>query len=154
MFNNKYVDQVALTKDKLLKEVVFFSEKKNNEIVNLALEIVNSAKNIESHNSFNRLIQEFTLTSREGICLMCLAETLIRIPDAKTINDLIEDKLPVGDWKKHINNENDVFTNFSSFAFLLTGKIVEENEEKNKNILGQVIKKLSAPILRKAIKPC
>jgi len=37
MFNNKYVDQVALTKDKLLKEVVFFSEKKNNEIVNLAL---------------------------------------------------------------------------------------------------------------------
>ncbi len=92
MFSNKYVDQVALTKDKLLKEVVFFSEKKNNEIVNLALEIVNSAKNIESHNSFNRLIQEFTLTSREGICLMCLAETLIRIPDAKTINDLIEDK--------------------------------------------------------------
>jgi RHH-type proline utilization regulon transcriptional repressor/proline dehydrogenase/delta 1-pyrroline-5-carboxylate dehydrogenase len=152
MFNNKYVDQVALTKDKLLKEVVFFSEKKNNEIVNLALEIVNSAKNIESHNSFNRLIQEFTLTSREGICLMCLAETLIRIPDAKTINDLIEDKLPVGDWKKHISNENDVFTNFSSIAFLLTGKIVEESEEKNKNILGQVIKKLSAPILRKAIK--
>ena len=136
----------------LLKEVVFFSEKKNNEIVNLALEIVNSAKNIEPHNSFNRLIQEFTLTSREGICLMCLAETLIRIPDAKTINDLIEDKLPVGDWKKHISNENDVFTNFSSIAFLLTGKIVEESEEKNKNILGQVIKKLSAPILRKAIK--
>jgi RHH-type proline utilization regulon transcriptional repressor/proline dehydrogenase/delta 1-pyrroline-5-carboxylate dehydrogenase len=152
IFNNKYTNQKILVEDKLLKDVSFFSKKKNNEIINLALEIVDNAKKIESHNSFNRLIQEFTLTSREGICLMCLAETLIRIPDAKTINDLIEDKLPVGDWKKHINNENDVFTNFSSFAFLLTGKIVEENEEKNKNILGQVIKKLSAPILRKAIK--
>ena len=152
IFNNKYINQITLAEDKFLKDVSFFSEKKNNEIISLALEIVNNAKKNESHNGFNRLIQEFTLTSREGICLMCLAETLIRIPDAKTTNDLIEDKLPVGDWKKHISNENDVFTNFSSIAFLLTGKIVEEDEENNKNILGQVIKKLSAPILRKAIK--
>jgi len=152
IFNNKYINQIILTEKKLLKEVSLFSEEKNNEINSLALKIVNNAKKIESHNSFNRLIQEFTLTSREGICLMCLAETLIRIPDAKTINDLIEDKLPVGDWKRHISNENDMFTNFSSIAFLLTGKIVEESEEKNKNVLGQVLKKFSAPILRKAIK--
>jgi RHH-type proline utilization regulon transcriptional repressor/proline dehydrogenase/delta 1-pyrroline-5-carboxylate dehydrogenase len=152
IFNNKYISQISLTKEKLLEHVSSFSKKKNNEIINLALKIVTNSKKNESHNNFNKLIQEFTLTSREGICLMCLAETLIRIPDAKTINDLIEDKLPVGDWKKHISNENDVFTNFSSIAFLLTGKLVEENEEKNKNILGQIIKKLSAPILRKAIK--
>ena len=152
ILNNKYIDQITLTNEKFLKEISYFSEKKNNEIINLAFDIVSNAKEVESHNNFNRLIQEFTLTSREGMCLMCLAETLIRIPDAKTINDLIEDKLPVGDWKKHINNENDVFTNFSSIAFLLTGKIVEESEEKNKNILGQVLKKLSAPLLRKAIK--
>ena len=152
IFNNKYTDQAVLTEDKFLKEISSFSKKNNNDITDLALDIVKNAKKIESHNSFNRLIQEFTLTSREGICLMCLAETLIRIPDTKTVNDLIEDKLPDGDWKKHISNENDVFTNFSSIAFLLTGKIVEESEEKNKNILGQVVKKLSAPILRKAIK--
>jgi RHH-type proline utilization regulon transcriptional repressor/proline dehydrogenase/delta 1-pyrroline-5-carboxylate dehydrogenase len=152
IFNNKYISQISLTEEKLLEHVSSFSKKKNNEIINLALKIVTNSKKNESHNNFNKLIQEFTLTSREGICLMCLAETLIRIPDAKTINDLIEDKLPVGDWKKHISNENDVFTNFSSIAFLLTGKLVEENEEKNKNILGQIIKKLSAPILRKAIK--
>ena len=56
---------------------------------------------------------------------MCLAEALLRIPDAKTINDLIEDKIPIGDWKKYIKNDKDLFVNISSIAFLLTGKIVE-----------------------------
>src|SRR6056300_292791 len=65
---------------------------------------------------------------------------------------LIEDKIPIGDWKKYIKNDKDLFVNISSIAFLLTGKIVEEKVEENKNILGKVVKNLSGPILRNAIK--
>ena len=83
---------------------------------------------------------------------MCLAEALLRIPDAKTINDLIEDKIPIGDWKKYIKNDKDLFVNISSIAFLLTGKIVEEKEDEHKNILGKIVKNLSEPLLRNAIK--
>ena len=61
---------------------------------------------------------------------MCLAEALLRIPDAKTINDLIEDKIPIGDWKKYIKNDKDLFVNISSIAFLLTGKIVQEKSRR------------------------
>ena len=74
------------------------------------------------------------LTSNEGIVLMCLAEALLRIPDATTINDLIEDKIPIGDWKKYIKNDKDLFVNISSIAFLLTGKIVEEKVDESKSI--------------------
>ena len=70
---------------------------------------------------------------------MCLAEALLRIPDSTTINDLIEDKIPVGDWNKYIKNDKDIFVNISSIAFLLTGKIVEEKPEENKNILFKII---------------
>ena len=69
---------------------------------------------------------------------MCLAEALLRIPDSTTINDLIEDKIPIGDWKKYIKNDKDLFVNISSIAFLLTGKIVEEKEDESKSILGKL----------------
>ncbi len=83
---------------------------------------------------------------------MCLAEALLRIPDPKTINDLIEDKIPIGDWKKYIKNDNDLFVNISSIAFLITGKIVEEKPDENKNVLSKIVKNLSEPLLRNAIK--
>ena len=58
-----------------------------------AKKIIDSAKQYNSYNAFEKLMQEYDLSSDEGIVLMCLAEALLRIPDSKTINDLIEDKL-------------------------------------------------------------
>ena len=56
-------------------------------------------------------MHEYDLSSSEGIVLMCLAEALLRIPDNKTINDLIEDKIPSGKWRDHIKNDNNIFVN-------------------------------------------
>ena len=136
----------------LIKTIGNFSEINHSKIDNLSREIIDSAINYKEISSFAKLIHEFSLTSNEGVVLMCLAEALLRIPDAATINDLIEDKIPIGDWNKHIKNENDVFVNISSIAFLLTGKIVEEKPQENKNILVKMIKNLSGPLLRNAIK--
>src|SRR5210317_2542760 len=152
IFKNKYLAQKKLVKEHFYHLVSNFSELNQKQIDNLSINIVKNAQSYKAGSPFSKLIHEFSLTSNEGIVLMCLAEALLRIPDAKTINDLIEDKIPIGDWKKYIKNDKDLFVNISSIAFLLTGKIVEEKVEENKNILGKVVKNLSGPILRNAIK--
>ena len=74
---------------------------------------------------------------------MCLAEALLRIPDNKTINDLIEDKILSGKWKDHIKNDNNIFVNISSIAFLMTGKILKQDELKETDIFISVLKNIS-----------
>ena len=108
IFKHKYTDQASLVNNHLIKTIGNFSEINHSKIDNLSREIIDSAINYKEISSFAKLIHEFSLTSNEGVVLMCLAEALLRIPDAATINDLIEDKIPIGDWNKHIKNENDV----------------------------------------------
>jgi len=83
---------------------------------------------------------------------MCLAEALLRIPDKATINQLIEDKIPSGKWKEHISKDKELFINISSMAFMLTGKIVKKNDINESQIFKDLLKNLSGPILRSAIK--
>ena len=111
IFTNKFTDQADLVKNHLLPEIELFQNKFNSEIKNQALNIIKSAKKYKSHNAFEKLMHEYDLSSNEGIVLMCLAEALLRIPDNKTINDLIEDKIPTGQWKNHIKNDNNLFVN-------------------------------------------
>ena len=152
IFSNKYTNQKDIVEKIFFNLVSDFSKHNQKEIETTSIAIVQNAIDYKIGNQFGKLIHEFSLSSNEGIVLMCLAEALLRIPDAKTINDLIEDKIPIGDWKKYIKNDKDLFVNISSIAFLLTGKIVEEKENENKNILGKIVKNLSEPLLRNAIK--
>ena len=152
IFANKFTDQIDLVKNYLLPEIELFQTQFNLEIKNQALDIIKSAKNYKSHNAFEKLMHEYDLSSNEGIVLMCLAEALLRIPDTKTINDLIEDKIPTGQWKDHIKNDNNLFVNISSIAFLVTGKIVKRNDLDEKKLFQSFLKNISEPILRSAIK--
>jgi len=152
IFNKKYIDQKLLVNDYFVGLINDFSNNNKKKIESLSQQIVDNAVSYKGGSSFSKLIHEFSLTSNEGVVLMCLAEALLRIPDSATINDLIEDKIPVGDWNKYIKNDKDIFVNISSIAFLLTGKIVEEKSEENKNILVKMVKNLSGPLLRNAIK--
>ena len=152
IFSNKYTNQKDIVEKNFFNLVSDFSKHNQKEIETSSIAIVQNAIDYKIGSQFGKLIHEFSLSSNEGIVLMCLAEALLRIPDAKTINDLIEDKIPIGDWKKYIKNDKDLFVNISSIAFLLTGKIVEEKENEHKNILGKIVKNLSEPLLRNAIK--
>jgi RHH-type proline utilization regulon transcriptional repressor/proline dehydrogenase/delta 1-pyrroline-5-carboxylate dehydrogenase len=141
IFKNKYLDQKKLVKDHFYYLVSNFSELNQKQIDNLSINIVKNAQSYKAGSPFSKLIHEFSLTSNEGIVLMCLAEALLRIPDATTINDLIENKIPIGDWKKYIKNDKDLFVNISSIAFLLTGKIVEEKPDESKSASRKSSKK-------------
>jgi len=100
------------------------------------------------------LLLEYSLDTKEGILLMCLAEALMRIPDKATADALIRDKLSVADWKTHLQHSDSTFVNASTWGLLLTGKLVNLNKSshiQSSNVINQLVHKLSEPIIRQAM---
>ncbi|MCX2684711.1 trifunctional transcriptional regulator/proline dehydrogenase/L-glutamate gamma-semialdehyde dehydrogenase [Pseudomonas sp. DCB_AW] len=98
------------------------------------------------------LLQEFSLSSQEGVALMCLAEALLRIPDKGTRDALIRDKISSGNWSQHLGQSPSVFVNAASWGLLITGKLVStHNEGGLTRTLNRVIAKSGEPLIRKAV---
>lgn len=100
------------------------------------------------------LLLEYSLDTQEGILLMCLAEALMRIPDAATADALIRDKLSVADWKSHLKNSDSVFVNASTWGLMLTGKVVGLSESQSRSpvsAVNRLVNKMSEPVIRKAM---
>ncbi|MEF1211152.1 bifunctional proline dehydrogenase/L-glutamate gamma-semialdehyde dehydrogenase PutA, partial [Vibrio alginolyticus] len=100
------------------------------------------------------LLLEYSLDTQEGILLMCLAEALMRIPDAATADSLIKDKLSVADWKSHLKNSDSVFVNASTWGLMLTGKVVglgEQGTQSPGQAVNRLVNKFSEPVIRKAM---
>ncbi len=98
------------------------------------------------------LMHEFSLSSEEGVALMCLAEALLRIPDSQTADRLIADKISKGDWRKHLGESPSLFVNAATWGLLITGKLVGTSSEGG---LGSALSKLIAkggePLIRKGV---
>lgn len=102
-------------------------------------------------NGVDALMHEFSLSSQEGIALMCLAEALLRIPDQTTRDKLIRDKIAKGDWKTHIGNSPSLFVNASAWGLVFTGKVVALGEKELTSTLAKLISQGSEPIIRKGM---
>ena len=99
------------------------------------------------------LLNEFSLSSEEGVVLMCLAEALLRVPDKITTDRLIRDKLLQGNWSAHLGSSHSVFVNASSWGLLLTGKVIELGSHGEKrNLLKSTVNRLGEPVIRAAIR--
>lgn len=98
------------------------------------------------------LLQEYALSSQEGVALMCLAEALLRIPDAETRNALIRDKIAHGQWQSHAGRSPSVFVNAATWGLLLTGKLVATHSETSlSTVLTRLIGKGGEPLIRKGV---
>lgn len=97
------------------------------------------------------LMHEFSLSSEEGIALMCLAEALLRIPDNATRDRLIADKISDGNWKSHLNNSPSLFVNAAAWGLLITGKLTATNDKQMSSALGRLIGKGGAPLIRQGV---
>ena len=98
------------------------------------------------------LMQEFSLSSAEGVALMCLAEALLRIPDPQTADRLIADKISKGDWHKHLGESRSLFVNAATWGLLITGKLVAPSSEQGlTSLLTKLISKGGEPLIRKSI---
>ena len=98
------------------------------------------------------LIHEYSLSSQEGVALMCLAEALLRIPDAATRDALIRDKLAPGDWRAHVGQSPSLFVNAATWGLVLTGKLVTTTSEQNLTAaLTRLIARSGEPIIRAGV---
>lgn len=98
------------------------------------------------------LIQEFSLSSQEGVALMCLAEALLRIPDRATRDALIRDKIVHGDWRSHMGGSQSLFVNAATWGLMITGKLVAVSSEQSlSKALTRLIGKGGEPLVRKGV---
>ena len=98
------------------------------------------------------LMHEFSLSSEEGVALMCLAEALLRIPDSATADRLIADKISKGDWRKHLGESPSLFVNAATWGLLITGKLVGTSSEQGlTSALTKLIGKGGEPLIRKGV---
>ncbi len=95
------------------------------------------------------LLNEYALSTREGLALMVLAEALLRVPDAATMDRLIEDKLGQGDFAHHDARSDLFLVHASAWALGITARIIQPGETPE-NILGQLAKRLGLPVVRAA----
>ncbi|MDH5819036.1 trifunctional transcriptional regulator/proline dehydrogenase/L-glutamate gamma-semialdehyde dehydrogenase [Acinetobacter pseudolwoffii] len=132
------------------------SSELSNKIQALAFDLAHSLR--ERKNSGGKagivqgLLQEFSLSSQEGIALMCLAEALLRIPDKATRDLLIRDKINQGNWKEHLGQSQLMFVNAAAWGLMLTGKLMETPQQKSlSSLLTGLLARSGRGIIRKAV---
>ncbi len=109
----------------------------------------------KAQGSIDAFMQEYSLSSEEGVVLMCLAEALLRIPDAETADKLIADKIGGRDWESHLGQSESLFVNASAWGLMLTGKIVTLGQDVSGDALGfmkRFVRRSGEPVLRGAMK--
>ena len=98
------------------------------------------------------LMQEFSLSSQEGVALMCLAEALLRIPDTATRDALIRDKIGDADWESHVGRSRSLFVNAATWGLLLTGKLVSTHTERGlASSLTRIVARSGEPLIRRGV---
>ncbi len=98
------------------------------------------------------LMQEFALSSQEGVALMCLAEALLRIPDAPTRDALIRDKIATGDWRAHVGHSPSLFVNAATWGLLITGRLTATRSESGlAGALTRLILRGGEPVIRMGV---
>ncbi|MDP6566108.1 MAG: bifunctional proline dehydrogenase/L-glutamate gamma-semialdehyde dehydrogenase PutA [Alphaproteobacteria bacterium] len=98
-------------------------------------------------------LHQYELSSGEGVTLMCLAEALLRIPDGETADRLIRDKIGGADWERHLGHSDSWFVNASTWALMLTGRVLELDRPGGdwRGLLGQMVARSGEPVIRQAV---
>ena len=114
-------------------------------------------KGVRAHKpaGIDAFMHAYDLGSDEGVALMCLAEALLRIPDAHTADELIADKLAGPDWADNLGQSGSAFVNAATFSLLLTGKVLEGANDRSDNwraALGRAVGRLGEPVVRTAVR--
>ena len=116
-----------------------------------AHKLVNALRNKRLGSGVDGLIHEYSLSSQEGVALMCLAEALLRIPDKESRDALIRDKISKGDWQSHLNSGS-LFVNAATWGLMITGKLVSTSSEKGmSSAISRLISKGGEPLIRQGV---
>ena len=128
------------------------SPERRQAITAQAINLVETVRSSSTPNIMESFLSEFGLNTTEGIALMCLAEALLRVPDAETIDALISDKIVPSHWGQHLGHSSSSLVNASTWALMLTGKVLTHTDERGLvGTLQDLVRRLGEPVVRTAV---
>ncbi len=133
-----------------LTRLANLSEADRSTITDQATALVTQIRTSADPGLMEVFLAEYGLSTDEGIALMCLAEALLRVPDADTIDALIEDKIAPSDWGKHLGASSSSLVNASTWALLLTGRVLDDDHGLAQP-LRRALKRVGEPVIRAAV---
>ena len=144
-----YADEGPVV-DRLATEAALSPEDRA-RIAAAAAELVRKIRASSDPGLMEVFLAEYGLSTDEGIALMCLAEALLRVPDDDTIDALIEDKIAPSDWGKHLGHSASSLVNASTWALMLTGRVLDDHKPGLTGALRGAVKRLGEPVIRTAV---
>ena len=147
----KYAEESVLVKDMIQSNDWINAE----TIKSKSHKIVENCRRDRNKTRLDSFFLEYGLSNQEGIALMCLAESLLRIPDNQTCDDIIEEKIGGKKWLEHFNSSPSLFVNATTFGLFVAEQVVELDQSITSNPLSWiqgVTSRIGDPILREAIK--
>ena len=151
IYKSKFISE-SLIVPNLIKKTEFLNDP---SISSNAEEIIKACrKNKKERTKLDAFLSEYGLDNEEGVALMCLAESILRIPDSKTRDLIISERLSEGSWIEHLNKADSLFVNASTWGLLLAGKIVKtppEWSENPNNFLRSIVSKSGEFPIRNAV---
>ncbi|WP_073975732.1 bifunctional proline dehydrogenase/L-glutamate gamma-semialdehyde dehydrogenase PutA [Erythrobacter donghaensis] len=118
----------------------------------LAIDLIEGARGKKA-SGIDAFLQQYGLDTEEGIALMCLAEALLRVPDAATADALIKDKIGQIDWGEHLGESSSTFVNAATFSLMLTGEVLDPPDARQKGLgsaFRRAMNRLGEPVIRTA----
>ncbi len=128
-----------------------FSEQERAKIAKAGAQYVDRVRKETSPSMMEAFLAEYGLSTEEGVGLMCLAEALLRVPDAETIDDLIHDKIEPSNWGAHLGHSSSSLVNASTWALMLTGKVLDEDPKGPTRALRGLVRRMGEPVVRTAV---
>jgi RHH-type proline utilization regulon transcriptional repressor/proline dehydrogenase/delta 1-pyrroline-5-carboxylate dehydrogenase len=143
-------DETACVRSLVEKAQLSKSERERTQA--LAARLVQAVRAKGPGAGLDAFLQEYALSSAEGVALMCLAEALLRIPDADTADKLIRDKIGGAAWEKHLGHSPSLFVNASTWALMLTGRLVKPADDGDwGSLLTGLVGRAGEPAIRAAL---
>src|SRR5690554_2156145 len=149
-------DNYLVDEDAYLRELLPLVPQDNENlerVTEAAANLVNKVRDRADGGGVDAFLQEYSLDTKEGIILMCLAEALLRIPDATTADALIQDRLSGGDWNKHMGQSASWLVNSGTWGLALTNNVINPTGkpmETPRGVFRRMVRRLSSPVVRKA----
>ncbi|MGN6487973.1 MAG: bifunctional proline dehydrogenase/L-glutamate gamma-semialdehyde dehydrogenase, partial [Devosia sp.] len=116
-----------------------------------AQQLVEQVRSAGSAGMLESFLAQYSLSTEEGVALMCLAEALLRVPDTATIDDLIEDKIAPSRWQEHLDRANSPLVNVGTLALTLTGEVLRDRGEGIAGIIKGFVQRIGEPVIRSAV---
>src|SRR6185437_8732257 len=126
------------------------------QIERLAGDLVKAAREgRHEQGGIDSFLHEYGLSSEEGVLLLCLAEALLRVPDAATADRLIAGTIGSGDWGRHLGQSSSLLVNASTYGLMLTGRVIDWGEDEGNSPAGMIqrlIGRGGEPVIRQALR--